>query len=139
MHQDESDERRPLLGIDSPLYGQPLEHSSTSCPSPAHAPAIQPPGSSAMAAVSEVQPPSPASSSLHSSSSTKKRDQVFLDDQPGVTSHQVGVDVENVRPPIDYSSVGAFFASSWARFASLWTRRFILALFVRALQHSFIS
>jgi len=33
-----------------------------------------------------------------------------------------------VRPPIDYSSVGAFFHSSWRRFKSLWTRRFVLSL-----------
>jgi len=32
------------------------------------------------------------------------------------------------RPPIDYSSVGAFFHSSWRRFLSLWTRTFILSL-----------
>jgi len=34
-----------------------------------------------------------------------------------------------VRPPIDYSSVDAFFRSSWARFVSLWTRRFVFSLF----------
>ncbi|KAI9512273.1 hypothetical protein F5148DRAFT_1273883 [Russula earlei] len=33
-----------------------------------------------------------------------------------------------VRPPIDYSSVDAFFRSSWRRFLSLWTRRFVLSL-----------
>jgi len=33
-----------------------------------------------------------------------------------------------VRPPIDYSSVDAFFHSSWRRFKSLWTRRFALSL-----------
>ena len=32
------------------------------------------------------------------------------------------------RPPIDYSSVGAFCASLWRRFCSLWTKRFILSL-----------
>ena len=32
------------------------------------------------------------------------------------------------RPPIDYSSFGAFFHSTWRRFLSLWTRRFILSL-----------
>ncbi|KAI0292292.1 DUF914-domain-containing protein [Russula brevipes] len=31
------------------------------------------------------------------------------------------------RPAIDYSSVGAFCHSSWRRFLSLWTRRFILS------------
>jgi solute carrier family 35 protein F1/2 len=30
------------------------------------------------------------------------------------------------RPAIDYSSVGAFCHSSWRRFLSLWTRRFVL-------------
>jgi Solute carrier family 35 len=32
------------------------------------------------------------------------------------------------RPPIDYSSVGALFRSTWRRFLSLWTRRFVLCL-----------
>jgi len=32
------------------------------------------------------------------------------------------------RPEIDYSSVGALFRSTWRRFVSLWTRRFILCL-----------
>ncbi|KAH9983912.1 DUF914-domain-containing protein, partial [Russula compacta] len=32
------------------------------------------------------------------------------------------------RPPIDYSSVDAFFHSSWRRFLSIWTRRFALSL-----------
>lgn len=32
------------------------------------------------------------------------------------------------RPPIDYSSVDAFVKSTWARFLSIWTRRFCLAL-----------
>lgn len=32
------------------------------------------------------------------------------------------------RPPIDYSSFGAFFRSTWRRFLSLWTRRFVLSL-----------
>lgn len=31
------------------------------------------------------------------------------------------------RPPTDYSSVGAFFASIWRRFKSIWTKRFIIA------------
>lgn len=33
-----------------------------------------------------------------------------------------------VRPPIDYSSINAFFHSTWQRFLSLWTRRFVLSL-----------
>ena len=32
------------------------------------------------------------------------------------------------RPPIDYSSPRAFCGSLWRRFASLWTRRFVLSL-----------
>ena len=32
------------------------------------------------------------------------------------------------RPPIDYSSFGAFCQSTWDRFKSLWTRQFILSL-----------
>lgn len=32
------------------------------------------------------------------------------------------------RPPIDYSSFSAFCHSTWRRFLSLWTRRFILSL-----------
>ncbi|KAJ6591697.1 solute carrier family 35 member SLC35F1/F2/F6 [Mycena vulgaris] len=32
------------------------------------------------------------------------------------------------RPPIDYTSAGAFFGSSFRRFKSLWTRRFTLSL-----------
>jgi len=34
------------------------------------------------------------------------------------------------RPPLDYSSVDAFFSSLWRRFKSLWTRRFTFALLV---------
>jgi solute carrier family 35 protein F1/2 len=32
------------------------------------------------------------------------------------------------RPPIDFSSFNAFFCSTWRRFLSLWTRRFVLSL-----------
>ncbi|KAG1814528.1 hypothetical protein EV424DRAFT_1541357 [Suillus variegatus] len=35
---------------------------------------------------------------------------------------------DSVRPPIDYSSPAAFTSSSWARWKSLWTRRFTLSL-----------
>ena len=35
---------------------------------------------------------------------------------------------QTVRPPLDYSSTGAFLASVWRRFASLWTKRFIWSL-----------
>ncbi|KAJ7245111.1 DUF914-domain-containing protein [Mycena haematopus] len=36
--------------------------------------------------------------------------------------------VAAVRPPIEYTSVSAFFGSSGRRFTSLWTRRFTLSL-----------
>ena len=42
--------------------------------------------------------------------------------------HQLPDDQYVARPPIDYSSVGAFFHSTWRRFLSLWTRRFVLSL-----------
>jgi len=32
------------------------------------------------------------------------------------------------RPPIDYSSFKGFYTSSWKRFESLWTKRFVLSL-----------
>lgn len=34
---------------------------------------------------------------------------------------------ELVRPPIDYSSFGALARSVWARWKSLWTKRFIFS------------
>ncbi|KAI0792097.1 DUF914-domain-containing protein [Abortiporus biennis] len=36
--------------------------------------------------------------------------------------------VHHSRPPIDYTSVPGFFRSTWKRFESLWTKRFILSL-----------
>jgi solute carrier family 35, member F1/2 len=53
------------------------------------------------------------------------------DEKKSVTDESVStppIDRFIVRPPIDYSSVGAFFHSTWRRFVSLWTRRFILCL-----------
>jgi len=35
---------------------------------------------------------------------------------------------KNVRPPIDYTSPRAFARSAYARFASIWTRQFVLSL-----------
>ncbi|KAG1741166.1 DUF914-domain-containing protein [Suillus lakei] len=35
---------------------------------------------------------------------------------------------DSVRPPIDWSSPAAFTSSSWARWKSIWTRRFMLSL-----------
>lgn len=55
------------------------------------------------------------------SSQEDKKD--FLDEPANVE-----VDAAPTRPPIDYSSVGAFFSSMWRRFVSLWTKRFILSL-----------
>lgn len=54
------------------------------------------------------------------------------DFEDAVSAHSV-VDTNNlardsVRPPIDYSSLPAFTSSSWARWKSIWTRRFILSL-----------
>ncbi|KZP01569.1 DUF914-domain-containing protein, partial [Calocera viscosa TUFC12733] len=37
-------------------------------------------------------------------------------------------DVPPPRPPIVYTSFGAFFSSVWVRFKGLWTRRFVLSL-----------
>jgi solute carrier family 35 protein F1/2 len=42
--------------------------------------------------------------------------------------HELPNDQLVARPPIDYSSVDAFFSSTWRRFLSLWTRRFVLSL-----------
>jgi hypothetical protein len=53
------------------------------------------------------------------------------DDKKSVTEESVSPlasDQVVARPEIDYSSVDAFFSSSWRRFVSLWTRRFILSL-----------
>jgi len=47
---------------------------------------------------------------------------------PSLPNDQKEKIVPSPRPPIEYSSVGAFFSSSWRRFQSLWTRRFILSL-----------
>jgi len=44
------------------------------------------------------------------------------------SQHQLPNDQFVARPPIDYSSVDAFFHSTWRRFLSLWTRRFVLSL-----------
>jgi solute carrier family 35 protein F1/2 len=44
------------------------------------------------------------------------------------SQHQLPNDQFVARPPIDYSSFEAFFHSTWRRFLSLWTRRFVLSL-----------
>jgi len=58
---------------------------------------------------------------------------------PVPSKHDYAEDVVNInvsdtehypapRPPIDYSSLSTFRKSCWARFTSLWTRRFVLSL-----------
>lgn len=42
---------------------------------------------------------------------------------PPITRYQTAT-----HPKTDYSSVGALCRGSWQRFASIWTRRFILSL-----------
>lgn len=53
-----------------------------------------------------------------------------VDDKKDFLDENVDVEVNlaSSRPPIDYSSVRAFSRSMWRRFASLWTKRFILSL-----------
>ncbi|KAK7686366.1 hypothetical protein QCA50_010590 [Cerrena zonata] len=58
-----------------------------------------------------------------------KRD--YADDSINDSAHLPGSSDEvplNTRPPLDYSSVGGFCSSIWRRFASIWTRRFVLSL-----------
>jgi solute carrier family 35, member F1/2 len=55
----------------------------------------------------------------------------LTDEKKSVTDESVSTPPSDrliTRPEIDYSSVGAFFRSTWRRFVSLWTRRFILCL-----------
>lgn len=72
------------------------------------------------------EPTSPDLSARKSSLADDKRD---FADNVNVTDLAYGgaADVP-VRPPIDYSSFGAFVGSMWRRFESLWTKRFILSL-----------
>ncbi|KAH8093802.1 DUF914-domain-containing protein [Cristinia sonorae] len=55
------------------------------------------------------------------------------DDEPAyapdtLTDNGVSEPTVTPRPPIDYSSAGAFVTSVWRRFASIWTKRFVLSL-----------
>lgn len=55
------------------------------------------------------------------------------DFEDAASAHSVVLDTTDlardfVRPTIDYSSLAAFTSSSWARWKSIWTRRFILSL-----------
>src|SRR5712671_4708833 len=56
----------------------------------------------------------------------------IVDDKKSSIIDSVPPDLPNVqavaRPAIDYSSFGALCHSTWRRFLSLWTRRFILSL-----------
>jgi hypothetical protein len=42
--------------------------------------------------------------------------------------HSDPASVALARPPIDHSSFAAFFYSSWVRFKSIWTQRFVFSL-----------
>lgn len=48
--------------------------------------------------------------------------------EPGAAAADAAPPPAPVRPPIDYSSAGAFAHSVAARFRSIWTRRFALSL-----------
>ena len=50
------------------------------------------------------------------------------DDNVSVKDVQENANSVPQRPPIDYSSPSALIRSSWARFLSIWTRRFALSL-----------
>ena len=43
-------------------------------------------------------------------------------------AEEIVAPVRSIRPPIDFTSPAALIRSTWARFASIWTRRFTLAL-----------
>jgi solute carrier family 35 protein F1/2 len=51
-----------------------------------------------------------------------------LHDVDRSNQHELGTS-STVRPPLDYSSLGAFVPSFWRRFKSIWTKRFALSLF----------
>ncbi|CAL1714743.1 unnamed protein product [Somion occarium] len=55
-----------------------------------------------------------------------KRD--YVDETMDVPADPPAYETVEPRPPIDYSSVGAFSRSLWRRFASIFTRRFVLSL-----------
>ena len=46
----------------------------------------------------------------------------------GAETTQVATTDAIVRPKIQFDSPSAFFVSLWARFASIWTKRFMLSL-----------
>jgi len=61
------------------------------------------------------------------SDSVKSKSQDELNGVPFLVSPPVEP-IASVRPPIEYTSFSAFFSSSWERFTSLWTRRFVYSL-----------
>ncbi|KAG8714769.1 hypothetical protein FRC11_007180 [Ceratobasidium sp. 423] len=63
----------------------------------------------------------------HSTSSSIKSGKLSHPDAQ-VETQQVQIEQHKARPPLDYSSFGAFWASVGARIRSVFTRRFILAL-----------
>ena len=66
-----------------------------------------------------------------SASSARPESSVSLDKKHSrAESEPVGTanNESSSRPPLDYSSVGAFYASVWRRFVSLWTKRFVWSL-----------
>lgn len=73
-----------------------------------------------MSATTSYEPSLPALGRVVSSVDGKKD---YFDENIDVQTN-----VAPSRPPIDYSSVGAFSSSMWRRFASLWTKRFTLSL-----------
>jgi solute carrier family 35, member F1/2 len=62
----------------------------------------------------------------HSPSLDKK--DLEATDAASITVPALENDEAAKRPPIDYSSVGAFTRSIGRRFASIWTKRFVLSL-----------
>ena len=53
----------------------------------------------------------------------------YVDELQDPSTTTVSVEyIGAARPPIDYSSLSAFFPSFWRRFKSIWTKRFILSL-----------
>ena len=75
-----------------------------------------------MSASTSFEPsPPPYDQAVSSVDDPDKKD--FLDEHVHVETN-----VAATRPPIDYSSVGAFWSSMWRRFESLWTKRFVLSL-----------
>ncbi|EIW83608.1 DUF914-domain-containing protein [Coniophora puteana RWD-64-598 SS2] len=68
-------------------------------------------------------------SSIHPATNEKAQDGASTSAAPspdGADARSPGP--KNVRPPIDYTSPRTFARSAYARFASIWTRQFVLSL-----------